>query len=134
MARSGGDVASMNSQQIKQALAKHKIEKVKLGGFDVDGVLRGKYISLEKFFSAVESGLGFCDVIFGWDSSDVLYDNVRLTGWHTGYPDALARIDLDTFRAIPWEPGVAFFLVDFYTTRGDPLQVSPRQVLKNAVS
>src|SRR2546427_6736815 len=104
MARSGGDVASMKPQQIKQALGKHKIEKVKLGGFDVDGVLRGKYISLEKFFSAVELGLGFCDVIFGWDSSDVLYDNVSLTGWHTGYPDALARIDLSTFRPLTWSP------------------------------
>src|SRR3989441_3747951 len=133
MARSGGDVASMNSQQIKQALAKHKIEKVKLGGFDVDGVLRGKYISLDKFWSAVESGLGFCDVIFGWDSSDVLYDNVQITGWHTGYPDALARIDLDTFRVIPWEPGVSFFLVDFFTVDGRPLEVSPRQLLRGVV-
>ena len=124
----------MEPGALKKEFEQRGINKVKIGGFDIDGVLRGKYIALEKFWSAVESGLGFCDVIFGWDCSDVLYDNVRLTGWHTGYPDALARIDLDTFRAIPWEPGVAFFLVDFYATRGDPLQVSPRQVLKNAVS
>ena len=126
-------MASMNPQQIKQALAKHKIEKVKLGGFDVDGVLRGKYISLEKFFSAVESGLGFCDVIFGWDSSDVLYDNVSLTGWHTGYPDALARIDLSTFRPLTWEPHTAFFLVDFFKKDGTPLPASPRQVLRRVL-
>src|SRR5881409_1588597 len=121
----------MDPKTIETLLSEHSITKIKVGGFDIDGVLRGKYISRDKFDSAAETGLGFCDVIFGWDSNDVLYDNVQLTGWHTGYPDALARIDLDTFRLIPWEPGVAFFLLDFYTTGGDALQVSPRQVLKN---
>jgi len=123
----------MNLQQIRQAFRKHKIDKVKLGGFDIDGVLRGKYVSLEKFFSAVESHLGFCDVIFGWDSSDQLYDNTRLTGWHTGYPDARAQIDLSTFRPLPWEPGTAFWLVDFFKPGGAPLSVSPRHVLRGVI-
>jgi glutamine synthetase len=123
----------MNLQQIRQAFARQRVEKVKLGGFDVDGVLRGKYVSMEKFLSAAESGFGFCDVIFGWDSSDVLYDNVSLTGWHTGYPDALAKIDLSTFRLLPWEANTAFFLVDFFQKDGVPLAVSPRQVLRSVV-
>ncbi|HKG85574.1 MAG TPA: glutamine synthetase, partial [Beijerinckiaceae bacterium] len=46
---------------------------VKFGVADVDGILRGKYISRDKFFSALEKGLGFCDVIVGWDSNDQLY-------------------------------------------------------------
>lgn len=124
----------MDHARLRKAFEEHKIKRVKIGGFDIDGVLRGKYIALEKFWSATESGFGFCDVVFGWDSGDILYDNVQLTGWHTGYPDALARIDLDTFRIIPWEPGVAFFLVDFFTTKGAPLEVSPRQLLKNVVA
>ncbi len=123
----------MNLQQLKQLFRKHRVEKVKVGGFDIDGILRGKYISLDKFFSAAESGFGFCDVIFGWDSSDTLYDNVRMTGWHTGYPDALAKIDLSTFRLLAWEPNTAFFLVDFFKPDGSPLPVSPRQVLRNVV-
>jgi glutamine synthetase len=101
----------MTFEEIKQLLDTHHIEKVNLGGVDVDGVLRGKYISLDKFISAAASGFGFCDVIFGWDSSDMLYDRVPLTGWHTGYPDALARIDLASFRVLPWEPNTGFFLV-----------------------
>ncbi len=76
-----------------------------------------------------QSNLGFCDVIFGWDIADVLYDNVKYTGWHTGYPDATACIDLSTLRFIPWEPGTAFFLMDMRTREGDPLPISPRQVL-----
>jgi glutamine synthetase len=123
----------MALDEINQLFATHHIAKIKLGGFDVDGVLRGKYISLDKFSSAAESGLGFCDVIFGWDSSDALYDNVRMTGWHTGYPDGVARIDLSSFRVLPWEPDTAFFLVDFINKDGSPLAASPRQVLRRVI-
>jgi glutamine synthetase len=110
-----------------------KVQRVKLGAFDYDAVLRGKYISLEKFYSALESGLGFCDVIFGWDIGDVLLDNVKFTGWHTGYPDAVARIDPASFRLIPWEPGTAFFLLDLFDKEGRPLSIAPRQVLRTAL-
>lgn len=106
------------------------IRKVKLAGVDVDGVLRGKYISLEKFFSAAKGGLGFCDVVFGWDLADVLYDNAEVTGWHTGYPDAEARVDLSTGRVIPWEPDTAAFLLDFVEKDGSPYEASPRQLLQ----
>ena len=124
----------MRIEDVKQVFDEHHIDKVKLGGFDVDGVLRGKYISMEKFYAAVDLGLGFCDVIFGWDSSDALYDNVQLTGWHTGYPDGLARIDLSNCRILPWEPDTAFFLVDFFKKDGAPLAVSPRQVLRTVTA
>lgn len=123
----------MTLQQIKQAFDKQKIDKIKLGGFDTDGILRGKYISREKFLSAAEHGLGFCDVIFGWDSADTLYDQAAVTGWHTGYPDALAKIDLATYRKLPWENNTAFFLLDFCKADGDPLSVSPRQLLQRIV-
>jgi len=127
-------VATVDLKTIQDLLAQHSITKIKVGGFDIDGVLRGKYISRDKFDSAAETGLGFCDVIFGWDSSDALYDNVKITGWHTGYPDALARIDLSTFRIIPWEPGTAFFILDFYDGAGNPLPVSPRQALQRVIA
>jgi len=110
--------------QLREEFRKHGIRKVKLGGFDVDGILRGKYVSLDKFWSVAESGLGFCDVIFGWDSADALYDNAQVTGWHSGYPDAKATVDLSTYRRIPWEEGTAAFLLDF------EVPVSPRQVLQ----
>ena len=46
--------------------------KVKLAGLDVDGMLRGKMISMTKFKSIVGGGggFGFCSVVFGWDMLD----------------------------------------------------------------
>jgi glutamine synthetase len=119
---------------LRDEFARRRIRHVKLGGFDVDGVLRGKYVSVEKFFSTTADGLGFCDVIFGWDSADVLYDNATVTGWHTGYPDALAKIDLSTFRVLPWEPDTAAFLLDFVNADGSPYEPSPRQLLQRVVA
>src|SRR6185503_16016444 len=87
--------------------------RVKVAVTDTDGVLRGKYLHKDKFLSAAESGFGFCNVVFGWDSSDLPYDNTVWTGWHTGFPDALVQLDLGTFRRVPWDGGVPFFLGDF---------------------
>jgi len=87
----------------RKILTERKIDRVKVGAFDVDGILRGKYISAEKFLSALDSGFGFCDVVLGWDSNDQLYDNVKYTGWHTAYPDAWVRLLPDTCRELPLE-------------------------------
>jgi glutamine synthetase len=102
----------------------------KIGGFDIDGVLRGKYVSIDKLRSALETGFGFCDVIFGWDMADVLYDASKVTGWHSGYPDAHAVLDVSTARRIPWEPGVVAILCDFRDGAGAPHAACPRSLLK----
>ena len=108
--------------------------KIKVAITDVDGVLRGKYLAKDKFFSVADGGLGFCNVVLGWDSSDVCYDDVAYTGWHTGYPDALVRLDLGTYRRVPWDGGVPFFLGDFVQADGaTPLPLCPRQLLKRVV-
>ena len=118
------------SETIRRAFEERGIRKVKVGGFDVDGVLRGKYIAPDKFFSAIDKGFGFCDVVFGWDIADQLYDNAEVTGWHTGYPDTHAKIDVDTFRVLPYEPDTAHFLVDFTTPDGTAHPACPRSLLK----
>jgi glutamine synthetase len=110
------------------------IRRAKIGGFDIDGVLRGKYVSVEKLRSALTSGFGFCDVIFGWDIADELYDNARVTGWHTGYPDAHAVLDPTTLRYVPWEQGTAAMLCDFRDADGGPHPACPRSLLRAVVT
>jgi len=121
----------LSAGDIIKQLNEQGATKVKLAVTDIDGILRGKMISYEKFLSIVEKGFGFCDVIFGWDSSDVAYDNSTFTGWHTGYPDATARIDISTYRNIPWENDLDFFLADFGDANGNAHPTCPRTLLKN---
>lgn len=124
----------MDPKELKEAFAERGIRRVKVGGFDVDGILRGKYLSLEKFWSTLNDPLGFCDVVFGWDATDTLYDNARVTGWHTGYPDTRARIDASTFRVLPWEPDTAVFLLDFVNQDGSPHPACPRGLLRRVIA
>ncbi|MBR15745.1 MAG: glutamine synthetase, partial [Gammaproteobacteria bacterium] len=64
----------MKTLEDKQAEYKSKgVTRVKLGLTDIDGVIRGKYISVDKFFSTLETQGGFCDCVFGWDVNDELY-------------------------------------------------------------
>jgi len=121
------------TKTLKQAFEKHGIRRVKVGGYDVDGILRGKYLALDKFWGALDEPIGFCDVVFGWDAADVLYDNSSVTGWHSGYPDTRARIDPSTFRVLPWEPDTAAFLMDFLQDDGSPHPACPRGVLRQVI-
>ncbi|KDM92282.1 glutamine synthetase [Photobacterium galatheae] len=89
------------------------LSHVKVGLFDNDGIMRGKYMSKAKFFSSLEKGFSFCDVVLGWDVKDQLYDNTRFTGWHTGYPDAPVRILPQTCRDVVDEPGMLLFIAEF---------------------
>jgi glutamine synthetase len=124
----------MNRNEIIQYIKDHPSGKVKIAFTDIDGILRGKYISIEKFLSVCDSTTGFCDVIFGWDANDLAYDNANFTGWHTGYPDCSAQIDLNTFRKIPWENELPFFLGDFIDQTGNASTVCPRQLLKKILA
>jgi len=115
------------------AMRKSGATKVKVACSDIDGILRGKYLHPNKFEGAADGGFGFCDVVFGWDAHDVCYDNTSVTGWQHGFPDALARIDLDTHRRVPWDNGVPFFLGEFVNADGTPYPVCPRQTLKRVL-
>jgi glutamine synthetase len=108
------------------------LRDVKIGLFDVDGVMRGKYLCRDKFFGALDHGLGFCDVVLGWDSSDQLYENcgVRYTGWHTAYPDAAVRVLPATCRELPFEGDMLLFLCEF---DGAAAELCPRGLLRRVL-
>ncbi len=126
----------MNPREIKtiddarRIVELRKLSHVKVGLFDNDGVMRGKYMSREKFFSSLEKGFAFCDVVLGWDVKDQLYDNISYTGWHTGYPDAPVRILPDSCREIPFEGDMLLFIAEFAEHAES---VCPRATLRRVI-
>ncbi|HIP61291.1 MAG TPA: glutamine synthetase, partial [Sulfurovum sp.] len=109
------------------------ITQIKVAATDIDGILRGKYINRDKFISTLKNGLGFCDVIFGWDSSDEIYAEDSITGWKTAFPDALGHIDVTTCRELPLERNSILFLLDF-ERGGKHSDVCPRSLLKRVIN
>ena len=120
-------------KKILERLEHANVKKVKVAVADIDGVLRGKYLHFDKFAAAADSGFGFCNVVLGWDSADVCYDNVKYTGWHSGYPDQLVQLDPATERNVPWDNNVPFFLGHFVKSDLSPLDICPRQTLRRVI-
>ncbi|MEO1012009.1 MAG: glutamine synthetase [Bacteroidota bacterium] len=124
----------MDKNDIIKRLRETDHNRVKVVITDMDGVLRGKYMHKDKLLSALESGFGFCSVVFGWDMVDGDYEkDIKITGWHTGYGDFDADVALDSYRTIPWEGNVPFFLADFGGNAADSLAVCPRSLLKTVI-
>lgn len=121
---------AMSAEQLREQIQASDCDYVKVGVFDMDAVLRGKYMHREKFFSALDKGFGFCDVVLGWDSNDQLYDASEFTGWHTAYPDASVRLLPETTRALPFENNQAFVLGEFV---GDGEEICPRGLLRRVL-
>jgi glutamine synthetase len=117
-----------SSDLLEQKLARYRergVSRVKLGLTDIDGVIRGKYVSLDKFVGIMEKGGGFCDCVFGWDVDDQLYDAGAYTGWQTGFPDARFRLLTDSERWLADE-GCPFFIGEFVAEDGGPHPLCPR--------
>lgn len=118
-------------EDAKTIVEQRQLSHVKVGLFDIDGVMLGKYMSREKFFSALDNGFAFCDVVLGWDSKDKLYDNVQYTGWHTGYPDAPVRIIPSSCRDIVFEDNQLLFIGEFSNQAEN---ICPRGVLRRVLN
>ncbi len=118
------------SAQARAIVEERGLTHVKVGVFDNDGILRGKYLDRPKFLAALDKGMGFCDVVLGWDSNDAQYDNITFTGWHTAFPDAPVRLLPETCRALPFEGNMLLFLGEF---AGQAEQVCPRATLRRVL-
>jgi glutamine synthetase len=108
---------------------------VKVAGIDVDGQLRGKLMAKSKFLKIASEGFGFCSVIFGWDMHDKTYfRELLISNAENGYRDMIAIPDLSSFRRIPWEDNVPFFLIEFRDPdTGGRISADPRGLLRTVV-
>ncbi len=118
-------------EDARRIVEERGLSHVKVGLFDIDGIMVGKYMRRDKFFHALGEGFAFCDVVLGWDSKDVLYDNVNYTGWHTGYPDAGLRILPGSCRDLACEGDMLLFLAEF---TGPAEAICPRGLLRRVLA
>lgn len=106
--------------------------KVKVAGLDCDGILRGKVMSKEKFLGIAQKGFGMSSAVFGWDMQDMLYTtDARIAPPESGYADFIAVPDLSSFRRIPWEDEIPFFLVRFEYGDNKHVSADGRSMLKS---
>jgi glutamine synthetase len=119
----------MDIAEIKQLITNGKIEYVKIGAPDIEGVFRGKRVAAKFFLDSLEDGFGQCDVLFGWDIAENVLPNLEASNWERGFADFAMKPDLSTFSMVPWEENVASCICDLWTEHGEPVVISPRYVL-----
>ena len=111
-------------------LAEVGVRAVRLQFADLHGICRGKDIAISAFPKIAEEGIGFAEAIMTTD----LRHNM-LGGFDTGFPDILARPDLDSLVPLPWEPEVVACIVDLFGDRGgEPYAVDSRGTLKRVLA
>ncbi|HEY8582705.1 MAG TPA: glutamine synthetase family protein [Capillimicrobium sp.] len=96
---------------------------------DLHGVARGKDVPIAELDKVMESGLCFCSAVMGTDLR-----HTPVVGGEAGYPDLVARPDLSTLAALPWEPGVACCLADLEPADDAAPIADPRGAVRRAVA
>ncbi len=123
----------MDIAEIRKSIDEGKIEFVKIGAADIEGVYRGKRVAARHFLNSLEDGFAQCDVLYGWDIAENVLPNLKVSNWERGFADIIMKPDLTTFAMVPWEENVASCICDLWTEHGEPVSVSPRFVLNNVV-
>jgi glutamine synthetase len=122
-------------QRLQETLARYQelgVRQVKLGLTDIDGVIRGKYVGLQKFAGLMHKQGGFCDCVFGWDLDDQLYDAGTYTGWHSGFPDTGYRLLVESERWLA-EEECPYFIAEFVQRDGSDHPLCPRTRLRTVL-
>jgi glutamine synthetase len=99
---------------------------------DMYGRPVGKRVTPDFFSSHVaEHGIEACEYVLAVDVDMTPMPGYRFANWDTGYGDVVCRPDYATSRLIPWQPGTALVIADLYDESGEPVEVSPRQILRH---
>jgi glutamine synthetase len=106
------------------------VRAVRLQFADLHGICRGKDIPIPAFPDVAKNGIGFAEAIMTTD----LRHNM-LGDFESGFPDVLARPDLETLAPLPWDPEVVACIVDLESFDGrEPYAVDPRAALWRVVA
>ncbi len=108
-----------------------EVDTVVLALTDMQGRLQGKRLDAHFFAEEVAvAGSEGCSYLLASDVDMRTVDGFALTSWERGYGDFAMRPDFATTRLVPWFERTALVFSDVTTVEGEPLAVSPRQILQ----
>lgn len=112
---------STTREEIRERLAADGIAFLLAQFVDIHGAAKVKMCPVESLDMLIDEGAGFAGAAL-WGMGQ---------GPHSH--DMMARIDLDSYTPLPWQPGTARFAADLYVD-GKPHPYCPRQNLKRILN
>jgi glutamine synthetase len=127
----GAASAALTVEALERAVAARTIDTVVIALVDMEGRLVGKRSTARHFLeSTAAHGAEFCEYVLATDVEMSPQQGYGLAGWDRGFGDFMIKPDLSTLRPLPWQPGTAMVLGDAVREGGEPIAVSPRQILR----
>ena len=114
-------MVTANREDVRQQMEQDGIEYVLTQYVDIHGAAKVKLVPVSHFDDVIDVGAGFAG------------GAVHGMGQGPHSHDMLARIDLDSYTPLPWEPTVARFASDLYVD-DQPHPYCPRTNLKRVLS
>ncbi len=111
------------------------IDTVIVAVTDMQGRLQGKRLDGRFFVDELLDGaVEGCAYLLASDVEMNTLGGFALTSWERGYGDLVFRPDLATVRLVPWHEKTALVFADVESSDGEPVAVSPRQILRQQVA
>lgn len=134
------DDQALAAEKIRERVNAESIELIRLVWVDSHGHARAKLLAVPAFVDALSNGYNINVATSTLDGSGgrVFSSFVRGGGMDldemTGSPNLVIVPDPETFRMLPWAPGVAWILCDEYFRDGTPFHFSSRHLLRKQVA
>ena len=126
----------LDVEQLEELMDAGEIDTVLCMFTDLQGRFMGKRVLPHFFLEDVlgEEGLHACLYLLAIDMEMEPLPGYRYASWDTGYGDFKMIPDVTTLRLCPWLEKTAMVICDIADEEtGEPVEVSPRQILKRQV-
>ncbi len=117
---------------LRKDLQSREIDVLRFMYSDVLGITRSKDMLVSQLDKSAHSGPAFCQGVWVTTTGGDVLDANNIAS--DGLQDLITQIDPSTIHELPWEPGVAYVLVDAFNPDMSENMMSPRMVLRKVVA
>jgi glutamine synthetase len=124
----------LSKDELVKLIKSGDVDTVILAIADMQGRLQGKRLDagffLDELLTAPVEG---CSYLLASDVDMNTVDGFALTSWERGYGDIAFISDFSSIRRVPWHEKTVLLFADVESVEGEPVAVSPRQILQAQV-
>jgi glutamine synthetase len=117
---------------LREKLKAEGIDVLRLIYSDVLGIARSKDLLVSMLDKAAHNGPAFCQGVWVTTTRGGVMDANNIAT--DGLQDLVSKLDPETIKNLPWEPGVAYVIADAFNPDQTDNLMSPRTVLKKVIA
>ena len=117
---------------LKTQLQSRGVDVLRLIYADVLGITRSKDLLVSQLEHGAHNGPAFCQGVWVTTTRGGVLDANNIAS--DGLQDLVSKVDPNTVRDLPWEPGVAYAIADAYNPDKTDNMMSPRMVLRRIIA